>query len=638
MPIKLALLFAIVALFSRPAPSASDALSQPATRADRLGIAHISIAGEVTPPERYQKALQLGAGWNRWPLYWDRISPASGVWDWSAYDRQVHDDLRHGLQINAILLGAPSRHRAGDSISGLHAPIFSDGSDEPGAGKAINPGNPWALYVWNAVRRYRPGGLLSIALRLPPDAGIRVWEVWNEPDFENFWRGGVNDYARMLKVSYIVIKSVDPSAQVMFGGLLYPTEQNFLARVLDVIAQDPDHQRHNWYMDLVGVHSYIDPWRSGWLTVFTRQTMRAFGFERPIWINESGVSVWDDYPGPTWRSDTPHLADLQQQAWYFIQSTAHAWHAGAEKVFYHQLYDDCGDQPAGTDFPPHNGDLCRGDGWCYGDAFGIFRNHPSSICFSQHPAPGTARPVADAFRLMSGIFGAEPFRPLDSPMWLDERFTLLAFERPRTDERILVMWNRRTAPATIEIEPVGVGGRLVSLQSNLAIHADGDGLYRVTLPPATASAVRSGGPYGGLAIGGMPYILIERRSDDVIPLGVDPLPSETPAPTLTPAPTPTFSLGGSNAPQASILPLPETSPPRFEVNWVGEGDVDYFVIWAREAGGDWQSWQTTDETGAIFDGTPGQTYEFAAWMVDSAGNWSDNVRIQPQAATTVEGG
>ncbi len=36
-----------------------------------------------------------------------------------------------------------------------------------------------------------------------------------------------------------------------------------------------------------------------------KQVLAAYGLDRPVWLNESGVPVWDDYPGPTWTASSP---------------------------------------------------------------------------------------------------------------------------------------------------------------------------------------------------------------------------------------------------------------------------------------------------------------------------------------------
>jgi hypothetical protein len=86
------------------------------------------------------------------------------------------------------------------------------------------------------------------------------------------------------------------------------------------------------------------------------------------------------------------------------------------------------------------------------------------------------------------------------------------------------------------------------------------------------------------------------------------------------------------------VPLPEVSPPTFNVSWEAqdESGIESYTIWVRVDGGTWQTWLQTAQTSAIFTGSPGRTYEFAAWAVDLAGNWSENIDLEPQAVTTVE--
>lgn len=628
--------------------------------ADRLGIAHISSATKITAPERYAQALGLGAGWNRWPLYWDRIETAPRNFNWAAYDRQVQADLQHGLNINAILLGIPAHHQdetSNNQITGLYAPIFADGSDFAAPGKAINPANPWAAFVYESVNRYKPGGVLAQQGALPDGEGIRVWEVWNEPDHRDFWRGSIADYAQLLRVAYIVTKLADPEAQVMFGGLLYPTENNWLAQVLSIYSTDPQREANNWFMDIVAIHNYINPWRSGWLTLYVRDTLRYYDLERPIWLNETGVPAWDDYPGPIWESSSPGRADSVQQAWFLIQSATYAWAYGADKVFYHQLYDDCGDQPAGTTFPPHRGELCTAGVLCSGDAYGIYRNTADSVCFNQHAYGGTSRPVASAFRFLAQIFGTEYFDSGERQFIQDEVVSL-TFTRPRTDERITIMWNQTFSPVTFQYAAIGENAQIVALDGHRLIEPDGRGNYSINLPPARPHNHPVTQLNADAAIGGPPYVLIERNAAPIFPVQynfadpsqprepavvveingmVTPVPTATTAPTLAPPPN-LADADDTQPPTAQVNPLPEVSPITFDVSWHGEDDtgIDYYLIWVRVNEGAWLPWVETPLTTMQYTGEAGNRYEFAAWAVDFAGNWSQGTDLQAQASTRVE--
>lgn len=622
-------------------PSDAQTQTDNYIRADRLGIAHISLSTEDTPATRYQQALRLGAGWNRFPIYWDRVEILPNAWDWSAFDRQVAQDLAHGLDINAILIGRPSFYQDDNRINGLHQPIYADGTDIYEAGKALNPENPWARFVHEAVRRYMPGGVLETEQNT--GGGIRVWEIWNEPDHQPFWQGSIPDYARLLKVSYIVAKSVDPNAQIMFGGLLFPTENNWLAQVLNIYVNDPLVEQNNWYMDIVGVHSYADPWRSGWLVLNLRQTFIEFGIMRPIWLNETGVPVWDDYPGPTWEDEATNRATLDQQAWFMIQSAVFAWSEGADVVMYHQLYDDCGDQPAGTNFPPHNGDLCVGDFQCFGDAHGMYRNTSASICFSQSPLAGTPRPVTRAYRLLAEVFGTEEFTNVER-VYHDQRAVTITATRPRTNERISVIWNRRFETLTLDWEAVGENAELISLDGSALITPNAFGNYSLVLPPAIEDNYEDPPAGSDSAIGGAPYILIERISDTTtltdLELGDITSPQVETNPTPIPQPTPRATVNPANdtqAPTTSMSPLPQTSSTTFTVSWGGDDNsgIDRYWVWVRINGGTWEVWLDTTDTSAEYVGAPNTSYEFSVWAVDLAGNWSSDTDLTPQASTTV---
>lgn len=658
---------------------------------DRLGFAHISAAEGGTPETRYQQAKALGASWNRYPIYWDRVETAPSVFDWQNYDVQISDDLRHGLKINAILLGRPTfRADVEDSnrIQGLNEPIFADGSDYPGVDKTINPANPWAVYVYETVNRYKPGGVLAQQGAIARTSGINVWEIWNEPDFELFWSAGIPTYARLLKVAYLAAHQADPEAQVMFAGLLYNGQSNWLAQVLKIFSQDPYHEQFNWYIDQVAVHSYSDPWRTGWLVLNVRQTLIAYGLDRPIWVTETGVPVWDDYPGPTWAVSTStedvarrrSRATQEQQGWFVIQSAAYAWYEGADVVIFHQLYDDCGDQPAGTNFPPHDGSVCTTTENCQGDAHGFFRNWSNAVCFSQHPQPGTPRTGARAYQLLAQVFN-RPFEP-GRPLNLGRDVVALQFRLMSPDrlgERIIVLWNRTFEPVQVQLASEGTRAQLIMLENaaspepvflspdgQIPVYATAEvveegtptptpqiartlSAYTLMLPPAAPDNYVELQPGADAAIGGPPVILIERPDGSIqpmtftfdIPIEAIEAPLDGPiqptsgpvimAPTADPA-------NDTRPPEAQFVQLPATSPQTFTVAWQGSDNsgIASYTIWVRENGQNWRAWLETSDTQADFSGQPGGFYEFDIWAVDLAGNWSTNIELQPRTATTVE--
>ena len=230
-------------------------------------------------------------------------------------------------------------------------------------------------------------------------AGVTHWEIWNEPDLPFFWHGTKAEYARLLKVGYLATKHADSDSVVLFGAVANSYEAGFFdyyADVLSILSGDPQSNATGFFHDIFATHSYFYAWQTWYHIDRAKDAMAVYGLDHPVWLNESGVPAWDDYPGPVWDGTSAFRATKPEQADYTIQSAFYAITAGAEAIFHFQLMDGCGNQPAGTDFPPHNGELCDANGNlisdpskpCAGDAFGLFSNATDAACFTQHPRTG----------------------------------------------------------------------------------------------------------------------------------------------------------------------------------------------------------------------------------------------------------
>lgn len=553
----------LLSLASRTAASDTVTISSPPS--PEYGVVFISSAEDRVPgsgrtaesiTQQYQKGLSTGVAWNRWPIYWFNVEQSPGNYNWTAQDATVKDDIAHGLKTNAILLGTPGFYTTDDSLRlsrpprlrpgqlsldaaeratpvGLYSPIFTDGTDDPGPGKPVNPDNKWAVFVWLAVNRYKPGGTLAQANGWPAGVGVTHWEMWNEPDLDIFWDASLEDYARLLKVGYLVAKQADPDAQILFAGLANNYAKiNYYRDVLAVFANDPMAKPNGFFHDILATHSYFHAWKSWYHVYRAVGAMNVHNLDKPIWLNESGVPAWNDYPGPVWDPMSALRATAEEQADYAIQSAFYAVFAGADNIFHFQLYDGCGNQPAGTDFPPHNGELCDANGQyegkpCAGDANGLFRNPTDMSCFTQHPQPGSARPTLAAFQVLTthlvdvepywrkrqGEPNACPMQRPDGSLYQQPPQEWVAFYRESTGERIIGLWTLCGREETAIIDATSPDGRAIlvfpdgSTQQIAAV----DGHYSIELEPATNRNPFPGQNINPLfPIGGSPVILIEK--------------------------------------------------------------------------------------------------------------------------------
>ena len=549
------------AMDDSPGPATAEATDAPA-----FGVVFISSAEDRHPgsgrtpqslEQQYQNGLTTGATWNRWPLYWFNIEQSPGVFNWVTQDATVQADIAHGFQLNAILLGTPGfyttnaarasrvpRLRPGElsldapeqaTPLGLFEPTFSDGTDTLAPGQTPNPANKWAVFATAAVNRYKPGGQLATANGWPAGVGVTHWEIWNEPDLDIFWDASIEDYARLLKVGYLATKAADPNATVLFAGLAnsYANGDKFeyYRRVLTILAADPAAAEHGFYHDILATHSYFHAWKSWYHVYRARGAMHEFGFEKPIWLNESGVAIWDDYPGPVWDAQSSLRATAGEHADYIIQSALYALFAGADGVFHFQLYDGCGNQPAGTNFPPHNGELCDEHNEyqgkpCAGDANGLFRNPTDMLCFTQHPQPGSARSGLSAYQVLTTyLSGAVPYwrtrageaAVCPGQVNADQKTPpqeIIAFYRSATNERVVGLWTLCDRAETAVLDATSADGRatLVFPDGRTQAITAVDGRYTIALPPATN---RNPFPFGQspnplFPIGGSPVLLVEK--------------------------------------------------------------------------------------------------------------------------------
>jgi len=585
---------------------------------ERFGLCFVSAADNLADETRYAGALEAGAKWDRWPLYWywvdeggyvgPHTQPFPGYHD---YDTLVIQDIEHGLAPIAILLGTPDQRATSGSPNvppprvknkvfslpgqvrlqqgeastaasppgGLFEPIFADGTDTPAPGKPVNQANPWAVFVSNTVQRYKPGGDLAQDQGWGDGVGVRYWEVWNEPDLNQFWSGTVEEYYRLLEVGYKTIKAVDLEATVLLGGLAFFEKESWLPDLLAQTGGDPTKA----YFDVLSFHYYWSIYDTEYWLWRTRSALNANGLSHvPIWITESGVPVWDDFPATAYGvpPDSPWRGTMGEQAAYIIQNAALAFYSGVERYYHFMLHDDCGNEPP--------------------DAFGLRQNFTPHAC---NPAQGKRRPAYAAYQL-----AVEQFRDL-IPLWRAKNGgqDQVAFYRANDQSRVLALWATDGLTVTATVSATGETGQLYWIEpissplgttgiTRTLTLTPTSGVYTLTLPPATNQNSWEnwiGEDDPNYYIGGRPYLLVER---DTLP------------------------------PTSSVKPLPPTSNPHFVVRWAGEdlgSGIASYDVWFNED--------------AAFTGVISHTYGFAVRARDRAGN-EEPIPTASQASTLVVAG
>ena len=169
----------------------------------------------------------------------DPPDPATGAhrYRWDEFDQQVTALARHGLRWYPIV--------------DYSAPWAASSPGDPFSPPAHDAG--YAAYAGALAQRYGRGGAFWREHPDVPALPVTSYEIWNEPNFDRFWRpqaGAAARYADLYLNARAALKLVDPQALVVVGGLVDWDGQAFIR---DMYRARPDLRGR---VDAVGYHPY----------------------------------------------------------------------------------------------------------------------------------------------------------------------------------------------------------------------------------------------------------------------------------------------------------------------------------------------------------------------------------------------
>lgn len=241
--------------------------------ADLLWLSNSDLAAEL---DLYKAT---GMSWVRVDFDWPSIESRKGTFDWSSTDRVVNAANSRGLQILALPTYSPNWATSvpGNTHAGPTSPA------------------DYATFVAKATARYAP-------------LGVKAWEIWNEPNLNNFWAPKPNPaaYTALLKAAYPAIKAVDPTATVLAGALSPATDPADGSQVSPTVFTTKMYANGaKAHFDALSVHPYCypampdDTTTAGWNTFqqlpLIHDAMTANGdTAKQIWLTEYGAPTGTD--------------------------------------------------------------------------------------------------------------------------------------------------------------------------------------------------------------------------------------------------------------------------------------------------------------------------------------------------------
>jgi hypothetical protein len=257
-----------------------------------------------------------GVSHDRVTFDWFRLQPSSSAFDPAviqAYDALLTDAANANISVLGILIGAPEW--AAD-------PAYTSGAYRLPRNLDLawnDPNNYWGQFVYQTVAQYKDR--------------VRAWEMWNEPNLDQFWPASQTHYARLLQVAYQAAKAADPTTTVVLGGLYRGVNDG---RIRDIFAAlralDPTGA-DAFYHDVIGFHLYDGGHCSPFdeIAYLRKYYWKPYVGDKPMWVTESGIRVLD--------APQPGFATPAESASFFITNAAYALGAGAQRYYTFRAID-----------------------------------------------------------------------------------------------------------------------------------------------------------------------------------------------------------------------------------------------------------------------------------------------------------
>lgn len=276
-----------------------------------------------------QRAAQMmqaaGIQFVRMDFNWDILNPTRDEWNFEDYDAVVKIARAHHLEMLGILdyvsWWASSAQNSADWRVRLYSEPLND--------------YDFARYTYAVVNHFK--------------TDVRVWQIWNEPNTQNFWKPQPNParYASLLQEAYLAAKYADPDAVIVFGGLSgNGVAGNDDAQLASNFLENAYRAGARGYFDVLAIHPYLLP-NSGIETLrakiaATRAVMNQFGGQAiPLWLTEIGAPT--DVP---WWSNAPPQSEEDVANWLGLIYTK-LWDL-TPTITWYQLHDRAtGDDPEG---------------------------------------------------------------------------------------------------------------------------------------------------------------------------------------------------------------------------------------------------------------------------------------------------
>lgn len=260
-------------------------------------------------PEEVAAMREGGVASVRWVIQWPVLQPLPDAEpDWTATDEIVASLAENGIEPTPRIAGSPCYAVDCEAVPGERAARQPPIELERGR-------RGWATFLGRLVERYGPQGTFWDANPTLPRQPISSWQIWNEQNAPNFYapRPSPSGYTRLLRLSARAIRSRDPEARIVLGGLAADPggrEATPAPRYLDRLYE----LRAQRYFDELALHPYAANAEGveRHLRAFREVVERHGDTGTPIWVSELGWGTSEDGQGTHFKTLGAQATVLRQ--------------------------------------------------------------------------------------------------------------------------------------------------------------------------------------------------------------------------------------------------------------------------------------------------------------------------------------
>lgn len=268
-------LAAVAAMLLAPAVGSARIRHRSATAAATpFGFVGMNVDGPLLDPgvnltPIFSRMESTGVEAVRTTFNWAAAQPVQGgPIDFSQTDALVGDAAARGMTLLPVI---------------IYTPEWDAQPHDPGTLAIPADDAPYAAYAAALVRRYGPHGSFWAAHPTLPRLPIRAWQIWNEPNFNYYWRAPfAASYVALLAAAHAAIRQADPGAKVVLAGFPDQAWQS-----LDAVYQIKGARND---FEIAAAHPYTQkPANVIRFLQFVRAAMKAHGDARkPLLVTETG--------------------------------------------------------------------------------------------------------------------------------------------------------------------------------------------------------------------------------------------------------------------------------------------------------------------------------------------------------------